>query len=81
MTVDYDLTLTLRCNGQGCTQSITEKVSSVASIAPKRWEMEIELEAKGWMKLKRGRHSAGHYCPNCLDKPIVPIPCKTKLSR
>ena len=73
MTVEYKISLTLKCNGKDCPEAITREVNSVGNIAPERWKMERFVESIGWVKLKRGWGSPGHYCGACLDKPIVPI--------
>lgn len=58
---------------------IGEPVTKATQAHGVVWRTWIKAERDGWVKLNRGRyHVQAHYCPNCADKPMKPIPNKKR---
>jgi hypothetical protein len=66
----------LICDGCGARiESDVEHRSTYAKSAV--WEAQRFATRDGWTTVNRGRwHTETHWCKNCSDKPMKPVPRK-----
>ena len=66
----------LICDGCGKfhKSAVGHGVTNAKAVA---WRVRFRAEQVGWKTINRGRgHTQTHYCPECLDKPMKPVPRK-----
>lgn len=78
--MSIEITLRIVCDNCGRKQPAVEE-STPSRVAQSIWSMARGAETEGWMQIRRGgRHTLTHWCPQCADKPMKPVPRKKRVT-
>lgn len=72
--MSLEITAVLYCDGCGASiQSYIERRSTHAASV--YYALQTEAKQAKWTFINRGGfHTRTHYCPDCADKPMKPVP-------
>jgi len=64
----------------GCGEVRTSDIEHRSTRAKEvLWDLDYQLKKEGWVTVSRSRFlTRTHFCPQCVDKPMKPVPRKTR---
>jgi len=72
--MSIEIIATMICDTCGA-MLVSTPVTAASRAQQAYWEVKREAKRLGWTTISRGRyHTPTHYCRECLDKPMKPVP-------
>lgn len=76
--MSIQIVATLTCDGCGAVMVGEPQYKTTGMVT--YWDLKHAARIAGWLTLNRGRyHVPTHYCPECADKPMKPVPRKGRV--